>query len=278
MPYGANNRRPTTPQSTFPAADPRWLRKRYYGNDGAVAALPTIVTVGVNGVSVDPNTGSVRANVVCTMTANNLGVTIGWLTWGTALPLPGPSNNSANAPGFIPAFSTPQTLTFTSELTGLTYGATYYVAGQARLNGVGQNTVTGNTLSFLAAPAQPPVTQPISPPGQPSVTIPHFQVPFNIVTTGNEVGAVVVDQDTLEEVTACVTAICDCPIGACPQLPSFGIPQPTFGEAPLDPSGIVTAVTDLEPRADESAISTLTPDGISWQVVLNTSYSGSEDV
>jgi hypothetical protein len=193
-----------------------------------------------------------------------------WFQYGTSLPLGG----TATATQFLAnGLTVPQTVTL--NLTGLTVGATYYVQLMGQ-NGAG--LVHGNTIPFMANVPPVPASQPIVPPGQPSFTIPHFQVPFQLVTTGNRAGAVVVEQDTLEEIVSCVNTIVECPIGACPQLPTFGIPQPTFAQAPISTTELVAAIQTLEPRATEDAVSTLMPDGTSWGIQLNTSAKAAQDV
>lgn len=75
--------------------------------------------------------------------------------------------------------------------------------------------------------------------------IPHFDFPFRFVNST----AAVVEQDSLEDITNCVTAIAATVQGERIERPSFGIPDPTFDRQPLDLQGILQAVTDGEPRA-----------------------------
>jgi phage baseplate assembly protein W len=77
------------------------------------------------------------------------------------------------------------------------------------------------------------------------VTTPHLAYPFRM-TPG---GAVLVEQDSIDEIAGCVAAICDTPQGSRDDQPSFGIPDPLFGPVPLRTQPIVAAITVLEPRA-----------------------------
>ena len=101
---------------------------------------------------------------------------------------------------------------------------------------------------------------------------PHFAYPFQFSAAA---GATVVDQDSYEDVVSCIGAIVACPVGSCPELPTFGIPDPTFMLAPPDPTPLLIAVQQWEPRADESAVVTaLDNSGAGWQVALNATVSG----
>ncbi len=77
------------------------------------------------------------------------------------------------------------------------------------------------------------------------ITTPHLAYPFTLTADG----AAVVEQDTPEEVFACVRAIVACPIGFRDDLPRFGIPDPLFKNAPLNTDAYESAITEWEPRA-----------------------------
>ena len=77
------------------------------------------------------------------------------------------------------------------------------------------------------------------------VDLPHFSLPFRF-TNG---AAAVVEQDTTEEVAACVEAILRCPIGFRDELPEFGAPSPLFDQAPVPVEELRQAVAEWEPRA-----------------------------
>jgi len=76
--------------------------------------------------------------------------------------------------------------------------------------------------------------------------IPHFGLPFRI-----EYGrAVVNEQDTTDDVLACVLAILLCPTGYRAELPEFGIDDQTFHENGPDEESIALSIARWEPRAD----------------------------
>lgn len=96
-------------------------------------------------------------------------------------------------------------------------------------------------------------------------TIPHFTVPFALGPTG----AAAVDQDTLAEIASNVNAIVACSAGACPELPAFGIPDPTFQGAPPNPSAILQAIARIEPRAATVAtVAAADKTGGGWQITI----------
>ena len=257
MPHGRPGWRPGQKFSTWPAADPRLYRIRT-GPSGPVALPPSVITVGVNAIA------ATSANVVGSINPNGLATTW-WVVYGTSLPFsPGSSTASAS----LGAGTTPQTVT--ASLTGLTTGLTYYfvIVGSSA---AGQEY--GAVDSFVPAVPISPSGQPVVPFGQSQVTIPHFDVPFRLVTSGTRSGAVVVEQDTLEEVFACVNTIVECAVGQCPQLPSFGRPDLTFSQGPVDTTELVYSIQQLEPRATEDAIVQQFSDS-TWGVTLNTSTTG----
>lgn len=75
--------------------------------------------------------------------------------------------------------------------------------------------------------------------------IPHLAFPIRFI--GDDV--LTVEQDTIEEIELCVRTILAWRIGERPEAPEFGIPDPTFGQAPIDLEPIRAAVLDFEPRA-----------------------------
>jgi phage baseplate assembly protein W len=81
--------------------------------------------------------------------------------------------------------------------------------------------------------------------------IPHFTFPFAFVADAEgNVTAAVNDQDTLEDVTACVTAILTTPLGFREELPDFGLRDMTFSQGGVDVDEIQVAIQQWEPRAD----------------------------
>lgn len=79
-----------------------------------------------------------------------------------------------------------------------------------------------------------------------AAVVPHFTQPF---TLSASTGATVDEQDTHQEVFACVVRIVSCPIGAWADRPAFGIPSPLFAAAPIDTATITNAIAVSEPRA-----------------------------
>lgn len=74
---------------------------------------------------------------------------------------------------------------------------------------------------------------------------PHISLPFR-VSSGR---VAVTEQDSIEEVFDCVSAIIRCPLGARTDKPEFGVPDVTFSQRPIPTAGIKAAVQDWEPRA-----------------------------
>lgn len=76
--------------------------------------------------------------------------------------------------------------------------------------------------------------------------IPHFGLPFRIDAGGH---AAVNEQDTVEDVAACVEAALRTEPGERDGAPAFGVPEQTFNQLPLDLDAITDVVTASEPRA-----------------------------
>lgn len=77
--------------------------------------------------------------------------------------------------------------------------------------------------------------------------LPHFALPFQFVSGG----AAVVEQDTADEIMTCVLAVVLCPRGFRVELPTFGIPDPTFTERTANADVIEAALAEWEPRTQE---------------------------
>ena len=77
--------------------------------------------------------------------------------------------------------------------------------------------------------------------------LPHFAIPFRF----DNGAAVVVEQDTTDEILGCELAILLCPVGFRVELPEFGIPDPTFSQGVPDVEVIAAALTAWEPRSQE---------------------------
>lgn len=78
------------------------------------------------------------------------------------------------------------------------------------------------------------------------VSIPHFSLPLRL--SGGRFA--VNDQDSNDEVAECVEAIVRCSRGFRVELPTFGVPDPTFAQQDISPAALEQAVLEWEPRAD----------------------------
>lgn len=74
---------------------------------------------------------------------------------------------------------------------------------------------------------------------------PHFALPFRI--SGK--AAAVNEQDSLDDIAACVQAVLLTEIGEREDEPDFGIVDRAFSQLPLDPDEVVQAVDEWESRA-----------------------------
>jgi len=74
---------------------------------------------------------------------------------------------------------------------------------------------------------------------------PHFSLPFRF--TGPP--AAVTEQDSIDEITDCTLCVLLYPMGYRVELPSFGIPDPTFQTQPIDTDELRTVIEEWEPRA-----------------------------
>lgn len=103
------------------------------------------------------------------------------------------------------------------------------------------------------------------------VAVPCFAWPFTFTAAGPGV----VEQGSYAEVLACVQTVVNCPVGACPELPTFGIPDPTFQAAPPNAAALIAAIAKWESRADETAVvRALDSSQANWAVQLSTAVSG----
>jgi hypothetical protein len=81
--------------------------------------------------------------------------------------------------------------------------------------------------------------------GGPTVTVPQFSMPFRFV----DGKAVVVEQDSIEEIRDCVANVCRYQPGDRPARPAFGIPDQAFAQNGPDVGLLTASVTLWEPRA-----------------------------
>lgn len=104
-------------------------------------------------------------------------------------------------------------------------------------------------------------------------TVPHLAVPFRISGTRAET----VEDGTLEEVTQNVRVILTTHRGSRLAVPTFGIPDPTFGVAggTPNPAVVQAAVEEWEPRAEVELIyGTPSDDGVAPVQVLVSMEEG----
>ena len=86
--------------------------------------------------------------------------------------------------------------------------------------------------------------------------LPHFSLPFRFATPG----AIVTEQDSLDEIADCVYAILVCPTGFRVESPLFGVVDQTFAMPAPDLDMIRNAIETWEPRA--SALLAEHPDAL----------------
>jgi phage baseplate assembly protein W len=77
-------------------------------------------------------------------------------------------------------------------------------------------------------------------------SVPHLALPLRL----DQGAYATVEQDTLDELVATVTAICGFPIGYRVEAPEFGIPELELTGPPLPVHDVERAVETWEPRAD----------------------------
>ena len=76
--------------------------------------------------------------------------------------------------------------------------------------------------------------------------IPKLRVPLTMGASGFRV----VEQDSTDEVTACVYALVATPLGRRIELPEYGVEDPTFEQLPLNLDEVSAQAAEFEPRAD----------------------------
>lgn len=81
--------------------------------------------------------------------------------------------------------------------------------------------------------------------------VPHFDLPFRFeFNSAGELHAAVNEQDSYEDVAACVTSIVRTPLGYREEMPDFGIRDQTFSAGGINTEDIQTAISLWEPRAE----------------------------
>jgi phage baseplate assembly protein W len=79
-----------------------------------------------------------------------------------------------------------------------------------------------------------------------SVTNPHFKVPFKF---GSQGSALVVEQDSPDDITQCVFAVLNTPVGFRLEIPSFGVNKSILEENGPSHDQLLAALEEWEPRA-----------------------------
>lgn len=78
-----------------------------------------------------------------------------------------------------------------------------------------------------------------------AVLVPHFDLPFKF--QGDH--ALVVEQDSLDDVANCVEAVLLTRVGQRPEAPTFGTPDFTFNVQPIGADYVQDLISSQEPRA-----------------------------
>lgn len=84
--------------------------------------------------------------------------------------------------------------------------------------------------------------------------MPEDPVHFSAQFTLRKGGAVTVEQDTNEDIAACVYRVAVCPEGFREDLPEFGVPELAFQTVPLDLLTYQDSLSHWEPRADPETV------------------------
>lgn len=80
------------------------------------------------------------------------------------------------------------------------------------------------------------------------IDTPHFKFPFKLTTDGTR--AMVVEQDSDEEIMDCLEVLLSTQPGERIELPDYGVPDQAFRENGLDPVVVSDAVRQWEERAE----------------------------
>lgn len=80
------------------------------------------------------------------------------------------------------------------------------------------------------------------------IETPQFDTPFRLDSTGRD--AVVVEQDSLDDVTNSVETLMRTPLGFLEEQPDYGMPEGIFSERGVDVAEVSSAITHWEERAD----------------------------
>lgn len=223
---------------------------------GAPQPLPLVATVGASTIT--------PTSAVLVGSVNPQGLAgVFWFAYGTT-----PALGTTTSTQAVAATSSPTTVTAT--ITGLSTGTEYWFAVVCETLG---GTVTASSMTFTPV-LQPVVTNasnPLLPSGTPAVGTPRVAWPFTMTPTG----PLVVEQGSYEDTLTQVQFVAACPVGSCPELPTFGVPDLTFSQAPPSAVALLAAIRQWVPGADETAVvQALDSTGGSWGVSLTTTVTG----
>jgi hypothetical protein len=91
-----------------------------------------------------------------------------------------------------------------------------------------------------------------------AVETPHFAHPFAMAEQPDgSLAALVDEQDSIDEIVACVERVVSFTRGSRDELPDFGIDDPTFAQAPVDVRLLSAQVAEWEDRVEVNAETTI---------------------
>lgn len=97
------------------------------------------------------------------------------------------------------------------------------------------------------------------------IDTPHFAFPFTFDANGR---SIVVQQDTVEDVASCAANVVSFPLGFREDVPSFGVPDPTFKTTPLNTTQIDAGIAKWEPRARVSSSAQAASPATPWDQLV----------
>jgi phage baseplate assembly protein W len=102
------------------------------------------------------------------------------------------------------------------------------------------------------------------------MTIPHLALPFQLNGDGS---AQTVAQDSIDDVTQCVTVLVATETGSRVELPAYGIPDLTFAQGVPPVQAVIAAIGMWEPRAQVDVTAAVGPQA-SINVTVTTKNPG----
>lgn len=100
--------------------------------------------------------------------------------------------------------------------------------------------------------------------------IPHLAVPFRL---NADHSAQTVAQDSIDDVTQCVTVLCSTVVGSRLEVPAYGVPDQTFAQAAPSARPVEAAIATWEPRAHSQV--TVIAAGAGRQAAINVTVTTS---